>query len=222
VRDNGLDPARIDSVPTGIDASTFAPRSRQAARETLSLPLGLPIIGIVATLRSWKGHRFLLDALPRLRHADARLVVVGDGPQRGALESQVAALQIRERVIFTGQQGDVSRWLAALDLFVLPSYANEGVPQALLQAMFMSIPCITTDAGAIPEIARDGDTARVVPREDPISLANAIDDALDDRQHSAALAERARAYVVPRFGLETMLDRMENVFRRALAERAAA
>ncbi|HSC98807.1 MAG TPA: glycosyltransferase [Casimicrobiaceae bacterium] len=222
VRDNGLDPARIDSVPTGIDASAFAPRSRQAAREALSLPLGLPVIGVVATLRSWKGHRFLLEALPRLRHRDARLVVVGDGPQRGALEAQVAALRIGERVTFAGQQADVSRWLAALDLFVLPSYANEGVPQALLQAMFMSIPCITTDAGAIPEIARDGDTARVVRREDPLSLAHAIDDALDDPRHSAALAERARAYVVPRFGLETMLDRMEDVFRRALAERAAA
>jgi glycosyltransferase involved in cell wall biosynthesis len=221
VRDNGLDPARVESVPTGIDAPAFAPRSRDTARAELALPLGLPIIGIVATLRSWKGHRFLLDALPRLRRQDAHLVVVGDGPQRAALEAQVAALRIGGRVTFAGQRSDVSRWLAALDVFVLPSYANEGVPQALLQAMFMGIPCVTTDAGAIPEIARDGDTARVVRREDPISLANAIDDALDDPQRSAALAARAHAFVVPRFGLETMLDRMEDVFRRALAEHAA-
>jgi glycosyltransferase involved in cell wall biosynthesis len=106
-------------------------------------------------------------------------------------------------------------------VFVLPSYANEGVPQALLQAMFAGIPCVTTDAGAIPEIARNGETARVVRREDADALACAIDDTLDDPRGSAVMAERARASVVARFGLETMLDRMENVFRRALAERSS-
>ena len=220
IRDNRLDAERVDSVPTGIDATTFAPLSRDAARRELGLPAPAPLVGIVATLRSWKGHRFLLDAMPRLRHADARLVIVGDGPQRAALEARTDELGLRERVRFVGQQDDVARWLAALDVFVLPSYANEGVPQALLQAMFATIPCVTTDAGAIPEIARDGDTARVVPREDPAALAAAIDSVLDAPEESAAMAQRARAFVLPRFGLETMLDRMGNVFRRALAERA--
>jgi glycosyltransferase involved in cell wall biosynthesis len=80
---------------------------------------------------------------------------------------------------------------------------------------------VTTDAGAIPEIARDRATARIVPREDPDALAAAIDGVLDDPDGSTLMAERARAYVVPRFGLETMLDRMEDEFRRALSERAA-
>jgi len=92
------------------------------------------------------------------------------------------------------------------------------VPQALLQAMFAGIPCVTTDAGAIPEIARDGDTARVVAREDPRALATAIDAVLDDCAASAAMAQRARGYVVPRFGIDLMLDRMERVFRAALAQ----
>jgi glycosyltransferase involved in cell wall biosynthesis len=218
IRDNGLDAARVDSVPTGIDTATFAPLSRAAARRELGLPDAAPLAGIVATLRSWKGHRYLVDAMPRLRRRDARLVIVGDGPQRGALESKVARLQLGERVTFAGQQADVGRWLAALDVFVLPSYANEGVPQALLQAMFAAIPCVTTDAGAIPEIARNGETARVVRRADAAALAGAIDGVLDDPAGSAAMAERARAFVVPRFGLDTMLDRMEQVFRRALAD----
>ena len=219
IRDNGLDPSRVDSVPTGIDGARFMPGSREAARRELGLPRDVPIVGIVATLRSWKGHRHLVDALPRLAHRDARLVIVGDGPQRAALEAQVDALAIRDRVTFAGQQRDVAGWLAALDVFALPSYANEGVPQALLQAMFSAIPCVTTDAGAIPEIARDRETAHVVPREDPAALAAAIDEILDHPEESAALAQRARAFVVPRYGLDTMLDRMEDVFRRALAER---
>ncbi|HEX2389910.1 MAG TPA: glycosyltransferase [Casimicrobiaceae bacterium] len=219
IRDNRFDPDRIDSVPTGIDAAIFAPCSKAAARHALGLPQATPLIGIVATLRSWKGHRFLVDALPLVARRDAHLCIVGDGPQRSALDAQVKAQQLEARVTFAGQQADVAPWLAAFDAFVLPSYANEGVPQALLQAMFMAVPCITTDAGAIPEIARDADTARVVPREDAAALARAIDAVLDDPAGSAAMAERARTYVVPRFGLPSMLDRMEDVFRRALAAR---
>jgi glycosyltransferase involved in cell wall biosynthesis len=222
IRDNGLAPERVDSVPTGIDAATFAPLARDAARRELALAPDAPWIGIVATLRSWKGHRYLVDALPLLAHADARLVIVGDGPQREALEGQVGALGLRDRVTFAGQRPDVARWLAALDVFVLPSYANEGVPQALLQAMFAGIPCVTTDAGAIPEIARDADTAYVVAREDPRALAAAIDRVLDHPGEAAAMAQRARAFVVPRYGLDTMLDRMEQVFRRARDEHAAS
>jgi glycosyltransferase involved in cell wall biosynthesis len=219
IRDNRFDADRIDSVPTGIDAAIFAPCSKAAARHSLGLPQATPLIGIVATLRSWKGHRFLVDALPLVARRDAHLCIVGDGPQRSALDAQVKAQQLEARVTFAGQQADVAPWLAAFDAFVLPSYANEGVPQALLQAMFMAVPCVTTDAGAIPEIARDADTARVVPREDAAALARAIDAVLDDPAGSAAMAERARAYVVPRFGLPSMLDRMEDVFRRALAAR---
>ena len=193
IHDNGLDPARVDSVPTGIDAATHAPLSRDAARRELGLPPEAPLIGIVATLRSWKGHRYLVEAVPRLRHRDAWLVIVGEGPQRAALEAQVSALALRERVLFAGQQPAIARWFAALDVFALPSYANEGVPQALLQAMFAAIPCVTTDAGAIPEIARDRETAYVVPREDPAALAAAIDEVLDHPEESAAIAQRARA-----------------------------
>jgi glycosyltransferase involved in cell wall biosynthesis len=219
IRDNGVAPDRIDSVPTGIDAFRFAPRDRIAARREIGLSGDGPIVGVVATLRSWKGHRYLLEALPRLRHRDTRLVIVGDGPQRAALESRVAALDLRERVIFAGQRDDVAPWLCALDVFVLPSYANEGVPQALLQAMFAGVPCVTTSAGAIPEIARDGETARVVPAQNPQALADAIDALVDRPDAAARLATAARAFVLPRYGFEKMLDRMEAVFRRALVER---
>ena len=218
IRDNGLDPARVASVPTGINPARFPALPKAASRATLGLPADAPLVGIVATLRSWKGHRHLIDALARMRHRDARLVVVGDGPQRAALDAQVAALGLGARVSFAGQQHDVAPWLRALDVVALPSYANEGVPQALLQAMFACVPVVTTDAGAIPEIARDGDTATVVPREDPAALAAALDALLDDPGRSAAQAARARAFVEHRYALDAMLDRMEAVFRRAAAE----
>ena len=220
VRDNGLDPARVESIPTGIDASAYGALPRDDARRLTGLPLDVPIVGIVATLRSWKGHRHLIDALGRMAERRAVLAVVGDGPQREALERHVDALGLVGRVRFAGQQRDVAAWLAALDAFALPSTANEGVPQALLQAMFAGVPCVTTPAGAIPEVARDDETALVVPVADPAALAAAIDRLLADEALAMRLAASARAFVAPRYGLATMLDRMEAAFRRALEDRA--
>jgi len=221
VRDNGLDPERVESIPTGIDASAYAAIPQDEARRLVGLPLDTPIVGIVATLRSWKGHRHLVDALAKLAKRQAMLAIVGDGPQREALERHVDALGLAARVRFAGQQRDVAPWLASFDAFALPSTANEGVPQALLQAMFAGVPCVTTAAGAIPEIARDEETALVVPSADPAALAAAIDRLLADRELGARLASAARAHVAPRFGLATMLDRMDATFRRAIEDTRA-
>jgi len=221
IRHNGLAAAQVTSVPTGIDPARFPAAdaaSRRLRRRALGLPVDANIVGIVATLRSWKGHRYLLDALASMRDTRAYVAIVGDGPQRAALEEQAKSLRLAARVTFAGNRDDVSPWLQSFDLFALPSYANEGVPQALLQAMFSSIPCVTTDAGAIAEIARDGETARIVRREDAAALAQAIDAMLEAPDEAARMAERARAFVVPRYGLATMLDRMEGVFHEAVGQ----
>ena len=126
---------------------------------------------------------------------------------------------MRDRVVFAGQQDDVAPWLRALDVFALPSYANEGVPQALLQAMFAGVACVTTDAGAIPEIARDDETALVVAKEDAPALGRGLDALLADAALRApARRQRARAGRARATDLPAMLDRMEAVFRRALAD----
>lgn len=218
VRENGFDPARIDSVPTGIDIDAYQKYERRAARAKLGLPEEVPLIGIVATLRSWKGHRYLVDALPLLARRDAKLVIVGDGPQRNALQEQIAALDLSRRVVLAGQQENVAPWLAALDIFALPSYANEGVPQALLQAMATGVPCVTTDTGAIGEVAREGETAMIVARQSARELAAGIDKILSLPDRGGTMAKRARSFVSEHYGRELMLQRMASVFQRALAE----
>ena len=216
IRDIGVAPSRISSIPTGIDPTRFGPADRDAARRTLGLPAGVPLIGIVATLRSWKGHRILVEAMPLLARRDAQLVIVGDGPQRDALRAQIDALGLAQRVRLAGNQNDVACWLAAFDVFVLPSYANEGVPQALLQAMLMALPCVTTDAGAIGEAAIADHTAVVVAKENAVALAAGIDRVLGDPALARRIAAAGRERVLSRFSLATMLDRMEAVFKRAV------
>jgi len=221
IADTGIAPDRIDSVPTGIDPARFGPGNRALARAQCGLPVDRALVGIIATLRSWKGHRYLIDALPRLARKDVSLVIVGEGPQRAALTEQVRELRLDERVIFAGNQADVAPWLTALDVVAMPSYANEGVPQAMLQAMFAGIPCVTTDAGAIPEIARADHTAVIVAREDTGALAAGIDRLLGDPALAERLARNARAFVLGRYTLDAMLDRMEVVFRKAVQQRGS-
>ncbi|HEY5897120.1 MAG TPA: glycosyltransferase family 4 protein [Burkholderiales bacterium] len=207
-----LEAAKVQSVPTGVDPERYRPGDRRAARAALGLPLDAPIIGIVATLRSWKGHRDLVEALAGMA-SGALLVIVGDGPQRGALESQIHGLGLQERVRLAGNQRDVVPWLQAFDVFALPSYANEGVPQALLQAMLTGLPCVTTDIGSIGELAANEATALVVPPRDPARLRAALERVLGDQALRQRLGEAARTHCATSMSEARMLDRMEALYR---------
>jgi len=213
VERTGVPAERIESVPTGADPAIYAPGDKYAARMHLSLPQDAMLIGIVATLRSWKGHRHLVEALP----AGATLVIVGDGPQREALEAQVRSAQLQSRVHFAGNQRDVVPWMQALDIFALPSYANEGVPQALMQAMLVGLPCVTTSVGGIGELAIDGVTAVLVPPENPGVLRSALERLMGDPALRSKLGAAARRHCAERFSYEHMLDRMEAIYREAAA-----
>ncbi len=215
VRDNGFPPERIVSIPTGIDSQRFAPGDRLAARRDLGLPEDAILIGIVATLRSWKGHRFLIDAVASLKRQDFRLVIVGDGPQRDALQMRIAERGVEDYIRMAGNQDDVRPWLRSFDIFALPSYANEGVPQALVQACLTGLPCVTTDIGAIPEVVKHDQTGLVVKPQDVESLAVAIERLADDPALRERLGRAARAHCERSFGYEAMLDRMERVFIEA-------
>jgi len=217
IAENGYPPEHITSVPTGIDTGHFVPGDAAAARARLGLPQAGPVIGIVATLRSWKGHQYLLEAFAGLARADARLVIVGDGPRRAAIEQEIIQLGLDDRVIMPGNQADVLPWLQAMDVFVLPSYANEGVPQAILQAMLCALPVVTTHVGSIGEAIQHEHTGLIVPTRDPQALAAAIARLLDNVALRNQLGQTARSLALKQFGLEAMLDKMEAIFREAVA-----
>lgn len=218
IEELGAAPERVTSVPTGIDTVRFSPGDKQAARQALGLDPDARITGIVATLRSWKGHLYLLEAFAKLARAEATLLIIGEGPMRGPIEAKIAELRLTNRVRLAGQQDKPEVWLRAFDIFCLPSYANEGVPQAILQAMMTGLPVVTTPVGAILEAASDGETALVVPPKDAFALAGAIDRLMQDPDLASRLGHAARDRAVERFSREAMLDRMESVFRNALGE----
>jgi glycosyltransferase involved in cell wall biosynthesis len=215
-----LNPGAIVSIPTGADMSRFRPGDRAAARARIGIDGPAPLVGIVATLRSWKGHRFLISAMDDPRLAHARLVIVGAGPQERVLREQAAPFG--SRISFAGQQDDVAPWLHAFDVFALPSTGNEGVPQALVQAMACGLPVVTTAVGAIPELVRAGETGLLVPAGNTQALADAIAALLTDERLAARLAAAGREFVRGRFTATAMLDKMEEIFRAAAAGAARA
>ncbi|MBK5103891.1 MAG: glycosyltransferase, partial [Burkholderiales bacterium] len=121
------------------------------------------------------------------------------------------------RVLMPGNQAEVTPWLQALDVFALPSYANEGVPQALMQAMAAGVPVISTPVGSIDELVRREDTGLMVPPQDIDALRAAIERLLGDPALGARLAVAASAWVRERYSRERMLDSMEAVFRSVAA-----
>jgi glycosyltransferase involved in cell wall biosynthesis len=217
IRDNRFRPESVSSVPTGIDLARYAPVDKAQAKARLGLDCGNACVGIVATLRSWKGHRFLVEAFAGLADRNARLLMVGDGPGRENLKAQVAQLGLEARVLMPGNQADVAPWLQAMDVFALPSYANEGVPLALMQAMAAGVPVISTDVGSIGELVRDEDTGLMVAPKDARALGTAIARLLGDAALSQRLALAARSWVQAHCSRECMLDAMEALFRKVAA-----
>ncbi len=207
---------RVTSVPTGIDTALFHSGDKQEARRALGLDPQAHYIGIVATLRSWKGHLFLLDAFAALDHPGWQLLIIGTGPMRENIEAKVAELGIGGRIRLVGQQDNPEEWLRALDIFCLPSYANEGVPQAVLQAMLTALPIVTTPVGAILEAVQDGESALVVPPKDARALAAALGRLIADPALSERLGTSACRIAGADFSSKHMLDRMEGVFRSAM------
>jgi glycosyltransferase involved in cell wall biosynthesis len=210
----GVPPGRMTSVPTGIDLRRYVPGDAPAARASLGLA-ERPTLGVIATLRSWKGHRVLFDALVATRPAwkDWQVLVVGGGPDREVLEAYAGAAGLSDLVRFTGHQDDIVPWIQALDLFVLPSHGDEGVPQAILQAMACAIPVVSTTVGAITEALEDGVTGLVAEPQSADSLAAQLARLRDDAGLRLRFGSAGREKAVREFGIERMLDRMEAVFR---------
>lgn len=221
-RDNRFPLEHMTSVPTGIDLARFRPREQTAARRELGLP-DTPTLGIVATLRDWKGHTYLIDAFRDLheRFPAWQLLIIGDGPQRANLEQQVQRLALGNSIRFVGNQDNVEKWLNALDLFVLPSYGEEGVPQGVMQAMACGLAVVSTPVGAIREAVVDGVTGILVEPRNTDALAQDLARLMTDEALRRQIGEAGQRHVRAHFSIEDMLDKMEKIFYR-FARREAA
>ena len=210
----------MTSVRTGIDLDQFRPLDQQHCRAALGVA-DRPTLGILATLRDWKGHDILLDSwvLLQQRFPAWQLLVIGDGPRRAHLENRVATLGLATSVRFVGNQDNVPEWLGCLDLFTLPSWGDEGVPQGVMQAMACGLAVVSTPVGAISEAVVDGVTGILVPPRDSVALAAILSDLIANSDKRRQMGSAGRRHASAEFAIDAMLDKMEGVFRHVLKGR---
>ncbi len=189
-----------------------APSSQDASQAACPTAL------CVASLRSKKDHETLLEAFSRVRRVapSARLVLAGEGPLRDTLEARAREAGLDGTIVFAGHQGDVSGLLAGADAFVLSSL-EEGLPNALLEAMARGLPAVVTDVGGNAEAVEEGMTGFLVPPRRPDLLAERLERLLSDAALRRRLGEAARRRYESRFRVETMVAAYEALYEEVLA-----
>lgn len=207
----GVPPERITVIPNGVNTHEFTPTPR---------PVVAPVIGCTGRLHRKNGHRILLDAFAAIREAvpEARLLLVGDGPERGPLERTVTRRGLGGAVTFAGEQADVRPWLHRMAVYVQPSIA-EGMSNSILEAMACGLPVVATRVGGTPEVVEDGVSGLLVPPDDPSALATSLLTLLGDPARRAAMGAAGRDRVARQFN-ETDMIRRTTAFLDALVDAA--
>lgn len=171
---------RSAAILNGCDVSVFHPASQEEARRRLGVPLGCPVVVFVGNIIASKGLNELVDALKALlpKYPDLRIYCVGDGPMRPQLERNIVALGLSERLLLAGtvSSSGVAEWLAASNVFCLPSH-SEGCPNVVIEAIACGRPVVATDVGGVSELMSPQCGVLVQPKNSA-SLAAGLDDAL--------------------------------------------
>ncbi|MES2123324.1 MAG: glycosyltransferase [Gemmatimonadota bacterium] len=209
---SGVDPARVPVIHSGIDIDAVAATSPVGARAAVGIPLDCPLVVATGALVDHKDHRTLVAAAHHARERLPQLIwaIAGEGPLRGALEAQVAELQLEGTVRLLGHLADPLPLVAAADCFVTSS-KEEGLGTAMLDAMALTRPVAATSGGGIPEILA-GEAGLLVPIQDPAALADAVLRVLQDPALASALGQRAAARVV-RFSARRMAEEYLALYR---------
>jgi glycosyltransferase involved in cell wall biosynthesis len=213
----GVRRERIQIVPNAMAAGPLvAEEDVTALRRRLELPADARVILSVGRLSTEKGHGDLLAAV-RLLLRDRpqltiRLILVGDGIERPALERAAAAPDLASSVIFAGHCSNVWPYYSLADVFALPSH-SEGSPNVLLEAMAAGVPIVASKVGGVPETVEDGSSALLVPASEPAALASALARVLEDPALAARLASSASERLVRRFSPEARYRALLEVYR---------
>jgi glycosyltransferase involved in cell wall biosynthesis len=216
---------RYRVIRSAVEIDRFARpiRSRSEVRGEWGIPEGAPVIGSVTRLVPQKAPLDFVTAAAAIAGArpEARFVLVGDGPERDAVEQRVRALGLGGRVLLLGLRRDVPDLLAAFDAFLLTSLW-EGMPRVLVQAVAAGVPVVATAVDGCAELVRDGETGLLVPPGRPEAAARAALRLLGDPDLATRIRRAARPRIEREFGLERMLGALEEVYRGGPAPRTRA
>jgi len=217
IEHNRIDPEKILSVPTGIDATLFDPArySRPEARKKFGFAEDEIIIGIVAVLRQFKRHDLFLEAaqdlLDRCKERKLKFAIAGDGPRKAEIENLIKRLNIEEHVVMFGHLDNVPEFLRAIDVFALTSDSKEGVPQSVIQALLMNKKVVATEAGSTADLYCDGNFV-LIPVGSKDEIVKGVCRQIETEE------KNTREYMMKNFTTQTMANTVERVYKELLDE----
>jgi L-malate glycosyltransferase len=217
---DGIPRSRITIVHEGVDVERLARLPAASVHAEFYLPTGAPVVFNVAALAPHKGQHHLIDAAALVVRdvPDARFVIVGDGELREALEKHVKDKHLERHVFLAGFRVDALELTQACDVFAIASL-NEGLCIALIDAMAMGKPAVTTTAGGIPEVMVDGETGYLVPPRDHKAMAERLVFLLKHPAERQRMGAAARARVRDEFTADRMIDATAAVYEEQRAGR---
>ncbi|HUG54124.1 MAG TPA: glycosyltransferase family 4 protein [Vicinamibacteria bacterium] len=219
----GVDAAKVAVIPYGFDFRRFGPRDPAVlARVRDEWPRGSgPRLATVARLHAEKGHRHLIEALDLLRRDsfEARWLVVGDGPERAALEAEVLRRGMEGIIRFAGWRTDVLDIVAAADMVVQPTL-HEAFSQVMVETMALGTPLVISDVSGVEDVVESGRSGLVVPPRDSSALSAAIRD-LSSADRARTIGAGGHARVRGLLDIGAVARRFEDLYRRVAGREAA-
>lgn len=215
VRDFGIPEERVEVIPNFIDPRRYHPGKEPCHRATLA-PAGERILMHVSNFRPVKRVTDCVEVLARVsREVPARLVLVGDGPERPRVVERAEQLGLQDRVLFLGKHASIEELLSCADVFLLPS-ETESFGLAALEAMASGAPVVASRVGGLPEVVPEGEAGFLLPVGDVDGMAAAALSVLSDADRWKAVSEAARAHAVEAFSSEIVVPRYEAYYRRVI------
>jgi len=209
-----MPPSRLHTIPNGIRLGRYQPDPEARAAARVELGLGDAwVVGTVGRLDDYKNQTLLVRAMAPLLSSNVRLVIVGDGPNRAAVEAEVARLPEPRWVVMTGRRMDVPALLPAFDVFALSSQ-TEGLPLVVPEAMSVGLPIVATAVGGLPSVVDEGHTGMLVPVEEH-ALRTALTKLSEDHEWARTLGRNAREAALTRYSHDRMVDAYLDLYGEA-------
>ncbi|MEX2160743.1 MAG: glycosyltransferase family 4 protein [Anaerolineales bacterium] len=217
IHEEGARPERVVVIPNGIDPPAFKAGKRDATRTQLGVPESGLLLITVGRLTIQKGHTYLLDAIAQMapRHPELRFAFAGEGPLRAELEAKAQQLGISKSILWLGIREDIGDLLSAADVFVQPSLW-EGLSRALLEALFVGLPVLSTNVEGVTDVVEDGKSALLIPAGDVPALAKAMERMVGDAELRKRLARAGQEKAKAQHSLEGMCIAYEALMRKVL------
>jgi len=207
---------KITVICNSVDVRRYQqPVDRACIRRRLGLPENARVMAVVATFKTQKGHRYLIEAVPQVlsQFPDLHILLIGDGDLRGKLQAQASALGLDGHIHFLGTRSDVPDLLAASDCFALPSLW-EGLPMALVEAMASGLPIIATEVSGTKQVIVPGESGLLIPPGDVRQMEEAITRLLSEPARARAMGAAAQLRVEAYFGAKKQAQEHIALFYR--------